>query len=144
MCRINVLWGCLLGLLVAGCGGGEGGISAPKLAPVEGVVYFNGQPLPNASLAFYPEKGPAGVAIADASGKFKVKTNGSNGAPIGTCLVTVSDGSKPDEEPPPADGNEMQLLKKRTLPAKYSSKDTTDLVVEVIEGGVTDLKLDLD
>ncbi|MCA9035263.1 MAG: hypothetical protein KDA91_09040 [Planctomycetaceae bacterium] len=125
---------------IAGCGEAS---DAPATAPVSGVVMLNGQPLPEAVVTFHPESGPSGIGLADANGKYTVKTNGRNGAPVGKCKVTVAVANGP-EGFPEADGNEIQLLEKPRLNAKYSNPDTTDLIVEITAEGTKDLQLDLD
>lgn len=138
--RYQFLIAFVLGLAGFGCGGGPD--NAPEIAPAAGVVNLNGTPLPNATVTFYPEAGPAGLGIGDASGQFRVKTNGSDGAVIGKNRVTVSTPQSSGEIPP-ADGNEIALLEKPTIPAKYLSAETTDLIVEIPPDGNVNLKLDL-
>lgn len=132
----------LLTTFLFGCGGG-GPNDAPKLAPAGGVVMFNGKPLPDATVTFYPESGPAGIGMGNENGEFRVKTNGSDGAPLGTCKVTVTVAKAAGGAIPPADGNVMELAKDPVLPAKYGNKDTTDIQVSVDPAGNLDLKLEL-
>jgi len=131
------LWGC------GGGGGGGAGYRDLKLAPISGVVKIKGQPVEKPVVTFYPDTGPTGIGVGNEQGEFSVKTNGQNGAPVGKCKVTVTAGSAQNEFPP-SDGKEMQLLKKARLNAKYASPDTTDLFVDVTADGNADLQLDLD
>ncbi len=135
VCGILVLLGT-----VVGCGGGTG--DKPKVAPVAGVLKFKGVPVAEATVVFYPEKGPAAVGKTDAKGAFQVKTNGQLGAPVGKNKVTVAT-AQTNAEPPPADGKELALLQKPTIPTKYSDQQTTDLIVDVTAEGNKDLVLDL-
>ena len=131
-----------LTFVISGCSGG--GSDAPKLAPVSGVVKLKGQPLENPVVTFFPEKGPSAIGVGNPNGEFIIKTNGQNGVAIGKCKVTVTSPTSGGSEIPPADGKEMEILKKPQLNAKYSNVDTTDLVVEVGPEGHTGLQLDLD
>jgi hypothetical protein len=136
------LFASLLIIPVVGCGGGAG--DAPQLAPVSGVVKVGGQALSKPIVTFYPEKGPSGLGVGNENGEFTIKTNGQNGCPLGKCKVTVTSSSSDPTNIPPADGKEMELLKKPQLNAKYSNVDTTDLLVDVGPEGHASLQLDLD
>jgi hypothetical protein len=82
-----------LGLLVtaAGCGSGV------KLAPVSGVVTFNGKAYPNAVVSFQPvggkgneNPGRGSMAVTDADGKFTLKyDNVEPGAVVGKHVVRI-------------------------------------------------------
>jgi hypothetical protein len=125
---------------LVGCGGGAK--DAPKLAPASGVARFNGKPIPDASVAFYPEKGPVAFGKTDANGAFQVKTNGQLGAVIGKNKVTVI--AQTQSGPiPPATGGEMKYAVKPTFSKKYMDPATTDLLVDVPAAGNTALVLDL-
>jgi hypothetical protein len=69
-------------LLIVGCGGGT------KLYPVEGVVTLDGEPLEGATVTFQSENTIA-AGLTSASGKFRLITNGQEGAPAGTYKVVV-------------------------------------------------------
>jgi hypothetical protein len=129
----------LLCIGMVGCGGPA---NAPTLAKVSGVANFQGKPLADATVTFYPAKGPVGIGRTDADGKFQMRTNGSLGVVVDTHKVTVF---VTDEaaEPPPMDGNEMAIANKSVLPKKYSDKETTDLQITVPAEGNANLVLDL-
>lgn len=129
----------LLCIVFAGCGGSS---DAPALVKVSGVVNFQGKPLPEATLTFYPSSGPVGVGRTDADGAFQIRTNGSLGVVVDTHKVTVfvTDAAA---EPPPMDGNEMAVANKSVLPKKYADKETTDLQITVSAEGNENLVLDL-
>lgn len=127
-------------LAIPGCGGG--GAAGPKVAPTGGVVKFDGKPVTNATINFYPQSGPAGIATSDAEGNFRIKTNGADGAVVGSHKVTVID--QPQEFSAEADGKEITVDNvKTTFPAKYRDAKTTDLVVTVPAEGNKALTLDL-
>src|SRR5438067_250578 len=84
---------CLLSLCLLAPGCSKGGNE--KLVPVVGTVTVNGEPLTVGSLAFHSDasKGntsksePAGTI--DGAGKFKLVTNGRDGAPTGWYKIVV-------------------------------------------------------
>lgn len=133
----------LLPVAFVGCGGDGGGAEDWKLAPISGVVKLQGKPMEKPVVTFIPDKGPSAVGIGDETGAFTMRTNGSKGVVIGKCKVTVT-SSGGVAAIPPSDGNEMKLVAKGKLNNKYASPDTTDLIVEVPEGGNEKLTLDLD
>lgn len=130
-----------IGLALAGCSGG-GAADRPKLAAAGGVVRFEGKPVTNAAITFYPEKGPAAVGRTDAEGKFQVKTNGQLGAVVGKHKVTVVDQSQ-GSEPPPSDENAIKFAVKATYSKKYLDPASTDLLIDIPSGGNQELVLDL-
>jgi len=129
-------------LLAAGCSGGKG----PKLVPVSGKVTLDGNALPGGVVNFFPDKGKGNtdkyhsVATIDASGTYKLTTDGKEGAPLGRYKVTVA-----TEMPPSGEVKAGQLPPK--LPAintKYKILEQTPLSVEVVESpasGAYDLKV---
>ena len=132
------MWGC------GGSGGGVAGFRDLKLAPAGGVVKLKGKPVENPVVTFYPVQGPSGVGVGNEKGEFIVKTNGQNGSPVGKCKVTVTAGSA-GAVIPPSDGNEMKSAKKKPrISAKYSTPDSTDLMIEIPEAGNLKLVLNLD
>jgi hypothetical protein len=73
---------CVLGL--AGCEGGN------KFYPVEGTVTVDGNPIEGATVVFTSGDGTSSSGLTSASGKFKLLTNGKEGAPGGTYKVSVA------------------------------------------------------
>lgn len=133
----------LISVCIVGCGGG-GGKDRPKLAPAAGVAKFKGTPIADASVTFYPEKGPPAVGRTDKDGKFTIKMNGQLGAVVGKNKVTViDDKSKPGAEIPPADGSAMKLAVTATYSKKYTDPNTTDLIIDIPAEGNNELVLDL-
>jgi len=132
----------LVAIACSGCGGGAAA-DAPKLAPAAGVLKYKGQPVPNAAITFFPDKGPVGTATSDDKGAFQIKTNGALGAVVGNHKVTAINAPPPGEIPP-ADGHVMEYAKKMkgVIPPKYNSKETTDLKIEIPEAGNEQLTLD--
>lgn len=80
-------------LLLSGCSRSD-----LKLAPVDGVVTYNGTPLANATITFVPEKGPIAMGTSDKSGRFKLSTGARPGAVLGRNAVAISVGpAQPDD-----------------------------------------------
>jgi hypothetical protein len=133
-------------LLVLGLG--CGGRNAP--VKVQGVVRFEGQPLPRASVLFIPE-GPGGRdarGFTNAEGVFQLSTFGTgDGALRGRYKVVIQCS---DALPLPAAGKSPEEAQKaqaqaatpsRSLPAAYSQPDRTVLRQEVPAHG--DVKFEL-
>jgi len=75
---------CLLGIAVAGCGGG------PRLAKVTGRVTVVGQPLTTGTIMFHPESGPTAVGGINADGTYTLSTlKPGDGAVVGAHRVTI-------------------------------------------------------
>lgn len=129
-------------VLAAGCDSG------PRTARVTGVITIDGEPVPNASIAFYPENGRASVGTTDANGKYElVYTNNRKGALLGEHVVTISteivnvtdyaaddsyEGENPDADP----GAEESAPQSRDefLPARYRERESSELTA-VVNGG---------
>ncbi len=134
-------WGlCLVLCWVSGCGGAAK--DSPTLGEASGIVLLDKQPLPHATITFYPEKGPPAVGHSDETGAFRMTLNGANGACVGPNQVTVSVTNGP-YVPPPMDGNEMKQLPKSVLPKKYGSVESTDIMINIPKEGRKDLTIEL-
>jgi hypothetical protein len=94
--RIVVLFGLasLACVFVAGCGG-------PTLYSVEGDVVVDDKPLAKGRVVLWPDSGKGNTFTGQPSGevengKFKIMTEGRNGAPAGWYKVTVTSADIPD------------------------------------------------
>jgi hypothetical protein len=85
--RRAALWSAWLLILAAIVGCRHSDLN---LAPVEGVVTFDGAPLANAGVMFLPEQGAMAVGITDAEGRFTLTTANEPGALIGSHRVSIS------------------------------------------------------
>ena len=109
-----------------------------KTVPVKGKVTVDGQPLKQGSVAFWPKDGKGFEAdgqIAE-DGTYELSTKGKPGAPPGSYKVTVMAQTSTDSTTP--------LKAKLLVPQKYTAKEKTDLVVDVVESpaaGAYDLNL---
>jgi len=81
-------------LASAGCGSGSDG---PRRVPVSGTVFLGDKPLPDVTVAFYPEKGGRpSTGIANSEGKFFLSTlEPHDGTVVGPHKVSVTE---PDAE----------------------------------------------
>ncbi len=136
---------CSLALVViVGCGGSD----APEMAPVKGVVTYQGKPVENAGVTFTPtKKGSPATAQTNAQGEFTLQTLGKDGAILGDHIVTIAkmesqavDASQgepgrqpPSKTPPP----------KSLIPDKYAHPDKSGLKQTVKADGPNEFKIDL-
>ena len=107
-------------LLAAGVvllSGGRSPAADEELSTIEGVVTYNGKPLPDGAITFHLKDDQfVGAQIKD--GKFQVDR-----VPVGTVKVTIAS-------------------KKFRLPPKYGVPETSPLTLEVKAGkGVADFKI---
>lgn len=120
----------------AGCGTKE---AIPETAPVTGVVLYQGKPVDQAVVTFYPVQGAPGTARTNAEGKFVLTTHrAEDGAVPGNHTVTVQlmpEGGVP--------GMEAQSTGATPLPVKYANVDSSPLKIEVKAGEPNDVKLEL-
>jgi hypothetical protein len=85
--RSILLWAVVL---LAGCGRSE-----PELAPVQGQVFYHGQPLPGGTIVFTPDparggRGPLACAEIGADGRYALCTGGKKGAVPGWHQVSIA------------------------------------------------------
>lgn len=126
----------LLSIGLASCGSGDPyGIG--KLVSVEGRILLRGKPLviedgEFGRVWFHPDaaKGnkcpQVAVGELDAEGKFRLRTRGQDGAPLGWYKVAVIATEQIDPQRP--------KRKRRSLvPAVYHAAETSPLSVEVVE-----------
>jgi hypothetical protein len=134
-----------LALTVLGCGSpGE------KLVKVTGKVTVDGRPWNTGHVGFFPDASrgnvdqiaPVGRIAAD--GSYELLTSGKPGAPLGWYKVVIWATEDPQAAGNPW-GKDGKLKPVRWLiNAKYTSKDTTSLEVEVVDNpapGQYDLRL---
>ena len=134
--RICLFAAVVLAGVLSGCGEAE---TAPEvLIPLTGSVTVDGQPAGGVSLSFVPQEGTSGAggfATTDDQGQFTVKhRSGDAGIEPGTYKVTMSRMLTPDGNPVPAGESAMDHNATESLPAQYTSADTSPVQTEVTEG----------
>jgi hypothetical protein len=103
--------------------------SGLDLAPVEGVVTYDGEPLAEAGVLFKPEQGPFAMGETDAEGKFTLMTANQEGALIGNHQVAIS---KAETLVKYVRGNPMPIYNTKPLiPQKYFNAETSELTATV-------------
>jgi hypothetical protein len=116
-----------LALLLPGCSGGI------DLAPAEGIVTLNGEPIEGAAVMFIPDAGgPAATGVTNAQGQFALHTTNEPGALVGPHRVTVIKNEMSglvDGLPGPGG-----VKTTWTTPQRYSRPETSGLVAEVKKG----------
>jgi hypothetical protein len=134
----------LVGLGLAGCGGGEAK-GPEKLVPVTGTLKLKGTPVAGATLSFLPygnTKGTGGFGVTGPDGKFALKhLSGKDGVEPGNYVGIVSLMLKPDGKPVPTGESAMDHGAKESMPAKYTSAESTSIRVTI---GDNAAPLDLD
>lgn len=124
-CRPETRLAALLWLvpLVCGCGSSDG----PELATVEGYVYLDGQPLPDAVLTFTPESGAPSYGTTDEDGYYRLGYSASKeGAMLGRHTVRITTYRAPDMD---EEGTPTPRVPEK-LPAQYNRKSTLTAEVE--------------
>jgi hypothetical protein len=129
---------CLFGL--AGCGGLD-----VDLAPVEGTITMDGQPVADAGVVFTPKKeeqGPSASATTDANGHFTLITVNRPGAVLGEHFVVITKMEMPNlPRGPDGQVDESRLREVKEIktdyyvPAKYSTPATSGLEATVHSSG---------
>jgi hypothetical protein len=115
----------LLLALVAGCNR-----SGLDLAPVEGIVTYNGAPVADAGVMFAPAQGPPAMATTDAEGKFTLTTANYPGALIGEHRVSIS---KVETIAIPQQRGFPLYQHKHQIPEKYADVSTSELTASVVD-----------
>ena len=104
--------------------------SGLDLAPVEGVVTYNGSPVAEAGVMFAPQQGPSAMATTDTEGKFALTTANHEGALIGQHRVSIS---KVDTIAIPQPRGFPLYQHKSHIPEKYADVSTSELTADVID-----------
>lgn len=129
-----------LALVTGGCGD-----DGPAMAPVTGLVTYQGEPVAEASVVFNPDKGAPSSTFTDSAGKFKlIGPGGVEGVVVGPGTFTVLKMEKveapaTDIEDPAERTRKMAEHRylnppKSLLPKKYGNLDQSDLNFTVAEG----------
>jgi hypothetical protein len=126
-CHVGLVdWTSLaLLVLVAGCNR-----SGLELAPVVGVVTYNGSPVADAGVMFAPDQGPSAMATTDAEGRFTLSTANQPGALVGDHRVSIS---KVETITIPQRQGFPLYQHKSHIPEKYADVSTSELTANVAD-----------
>lgn len=127
--RLVVAAASLLSVVFVGCG------SSNPAGTVQGKVTLNDAPYAGAAVVFLClETGQAGSADIQSDGTFRIE----NPLPVGTYTVYLAPKTAEDtgEKPKP-------VAFDRTVPRKYWSEASSDILVEVAEGKNDDVTIRL-
>lgn len=143
--RISLLIIVLVSLTTVGCG------SSGDVGYVYGVVTLNGEPLPHATVSFYPTGARASVGRTDENGKYVLHyVKNEDGAVIGEHRVTVSTrvAAEVDRGDRGYDGEgarKQSVLtqgRSESMPAKYLNPEKTELSA-IVKSGSNKIDFDL-
>jgi len=125
----HFVWAFVFLMLWEGCQHGPAFKGQPPTASVEGELSYQGKPVPNAYLAFFPDgEGEAGAAVTDKNGHFRVSTyRRFDGAVLGEHTVTVN---VPPEEPE-LPGVPENRHKPGIIPGIYVARETSPIRILV-------------
>ena len=125
---MRVRYGYCLALLCAmlgmclGCNGGK-----VPLAVITGTVEYNGKPLDQGMIVFYPEQGRSATGVIEGGEITEVTTyEPGDGAPLGHVKVVVTSVDRPDAD--------MYTARKSLIPEKYTQLQTTTLEADIERG----------
>ncbi len=140
--------GFVLVLSLCGCGSASVRPEHVKTVPVSGILTFQGNPLPDFQVVFTPTDGSRPArGKTDAAGKFVLGTNKpGDGSSAGTSKISVAFDPVPEIDSSmaePIDDPRKMPKPKANVPAKYNNPETSELVVDVPAGGLSDYKLEL-
>ncbi len=115
------------------------------LVPVSGVVTLDGQPLPNARVAFEPQSqgqgldvGPGSYGKTDTEGRYHLTTiDDRPGAVVGPHRVTIS-----TFQGEMVSGADLKVLVEEKVPAYYRKTGTLTFTVEADGTTAADFRLD--
>lgn len=146
--RVNVLFPGLVVLLV-GCGSKESG---PPMAPVSGIVKYEGEPVAGAIVTFVPIVESVGYVPASGKtndeGEFELQTRDRTGALCGPNRVAIS--APNPEHPFVKDPRQLRLPHPPSalegmhlIPLVYADPIATELTAEVASGQANVINFEL-
>jgi hypothetical protein len=106
--------------------------NAPELAPVKGIVTYQGQPLTRGHVVFTPlenTRGPQAIGLIQNDGTFTMMTLDRPGAALGEHRVTIHSRAEltPEE-------SKNLVIPKLLIPEIYGQEDNTPFRFEVKQG----------
>ncbi len=129
--RRKVLVGLSL-VAFAGCGGPQ--------TVITGLVTFDGQPVPNAALEFFPISGKGGVSFTktDDAGRYRVAVSPTKL----TVVITATKIDGQEKNPYDPDGPLVDRVVNR-LPSRYGYQEKTPLTADPVENEITTIEFAL-
>jgi hypothetical protein len=118
----------LIAGVLAGCSPGD----PLGLAPLSGAVTYRGKPLDHGTVVFTPQSGtpgPQAVGELDATGRFRMRTAGRDGAAVGKHIVTVH-----CRRVVTAEEARRLVIGELLIPTKYANEVDSPLRFEVKPG----------
>jgi len=115
------------------------GCSRPPQTILTGSILLDGQPLPHATMVFFPLSGIGRVsyADADAAGRFRVEVTPT---PLSVMVLTADPGSKVEH---PSVPGEFIEDRRSLVPRRYASQKLTPLRANPVAGETTNCELSL-
>lgn len=125
-CNHHCLWLLLLAIaVVTGCGP-----SRPETAEVSGRVTFQGKPVPEGRILFWPPSGRPAMAEIKSDGTYELTTfDAEDGAVIGTHRVTIKATRTVFRNNDPS-----KAVVEWLVPQNYENIDKSPLTAEVSPG----------
>ena len=128
------------------------GPSRPETATVTGKITFQGKPVPEGTIIFYPENGRSASGRIQADGTYTLTTfEKGDGAILGNHTVTIEAVRFPQGAQPKSLEEEIAMGKKTKsqntnpvwfVPQQYADQTTSNLTAKVTSGSNTiDFKL---
>lgn len=150
--RIPSVWLLAIALgTAAGCSSRDP--DQPEVVPIRGEVWYRGQPVPVARVAFQCAGAPrAAIGETDDEGRFQLGTFGiADGAPLGEHIVTISvtTSEAPVQNVTEAGYAQAQQARKTAgapgslLPARYADMKTSGLRATVSRDGPREFRFEL-
>lgn len=138
--RLQLLVALCCLMAVIGCGREN---DAPDTVAVTGIVTYQGNPVPNLSVGFVPEKGMLATGTTDSSGRFELTTSApGDGAIAGSYKVAINFVPEKTPEMPGFPGSEN--VSKSPIPTKYADINTSGLAATVeSDASKNDFKFEL-
>ena len=130
--------------LAAGCSKDKDGREELPTSPARGIVTYKGKAVSDATVGFVSlDNKIRASGKTDGVGSFVLSTYGQqDGAPPGRYKVTVAVSLAKEIEPGVLE-DEPPGGFKSWIPIKYANPATTDILVEITEGGKNDFTIDL-
>ena len=147
-CRFSVVASqlfCLSIAFLAGCGPSEYAATIEPTVPAAGVIRYQGKPLDFYRVSFIPESKRPASGMTDKEGRFTLGTNAEgDGAAVGKHIVTVDYVGPPSNEEPGKETFAPPPASAVSVPAKFSSAETSGVSLDILATGNVHLEINLE